>query len=135
MTSLAILAQSGDTALKPAQRVVKLLKLKVLKKQVEVAIKEQKTLLLTVMEDNDVAKLETGKWVLTRFPVTRYKVTDHTAAIKWFKRHKVPFDTQEVLADWVSETYKRLIGEKGKKIDGIESTLAYQLKATARKEK
>jgi hypothetical protein len=129
-----ILTNDPSKALKPSERVIKIIKLKALKKKLEIAIKEHEQAILQVMESSDVRKLETGDWILTRFPVTRTKVVNHALAITALKAMSVPVETQEVLHECMASVYKKMI-EEGKEIDGIESSTSYQLRTTARKEK
>lgn len=103
----------------PMKKAERLIYLQSIQKQIKPEIEALKADLLDATQKLGVLTLKTDKYTISRAKKITPEVVDFQALKKALKKNKIPFGTQEVFADYMKETFKKLIAEE-REMDGLE---------------
>ena len=103
----------------PMEKAAQLVELEALKKQVAEKIASYKEDLLKVTQEQGVLTLKTEKYTISRAKRVTPRVVDFDALKASLDSAKIPYETQEVFADFMTPVFKQAI-EEGRDLDGLE---------------
>lgn len=110
-----IIATTATTTIEKAKNLIQLEKIY---KDVKERIDAYRAELLEETKKMDVLSLKTGSYTISRVKKLYPKVTDVQALKKALDKEKIPYEMQEVFADYMKNTFKQL-AEEQKQLDGL----------------
>ena len=117
MDKLDIFSKDVNSPMEKAQSLVEL---EIIVKKAKEKIEAYKKDLLEITKQLDVFTLKTGNYTITRTKRITPKITNFENLKKSLEQNSIPYETQEVFADFMKETFKQAIKEK-KELDGLDA--------------
>lgn len=107
-----------NTPKSPMVKAARLFELQKLMKELKPEIESLKADLLKVMQDMDVLTLKTGSYTLSKAKRITPRIEDFKTLKKSLEEQKIPFETVETFAPFMSEVFKEAI-DQGRELEGL----------------
>lgn len=101
-------------------RLSSLVEMEAKQRELKAQIDEYKSELLFYMQRNKAMQLKTEDYTITRAQRITPQIVSFTRLKKSLDKAKIPYETVEAFAPFMSETFKQVIKE-GKELDGLEA--------------